>query len=42
MQVDGLIERAIYYEDYKRIKVKEIRYFYYASKNNILGSDKLI
>lgn len=21
MQVDGLVERAIYYEDYKRIKV---------------------
>ena len=32
VQVDGLIERAAYYEDYKRLRVKEIRYFYYASK----------
>lgn len=42
VQVDGLIERVTFFEDYKRIKVKEIRYFYYSSIIIMLGSDKLV
>jgi hypothetical protein len=30
-QPDGLVERATYFDDYKRLRVNEIRYFYYAS-----------
>lgn len=36
VETDGLIQRGAYYEDYKRLRVKEIRYFYYAR------SDKLV
>ena len=31
VQTDGLIERCAFYEDYKRLRVQEIRYFFYAS-----------
>lgn len=27
-QEDGLVQKIILYEDYKRLKIKEIRYFY--------------
>lgn len=28
-QTDGLIQKITLYEDYKRLKIREIRYFYY-------------
>lgn len=28
LQEDGLVQKIILYEDYKRLKIKEIRYFY--------------
>ena len=31
VQPDGLIERTALYDDFKRLRVKEVRYFYYAS-----------